>query len=60
MDPTSHSRPARRGTGTSAYIVPADDSVAILLTQVELGGPDGGVVLETFWTAAAAQLGHDA
>jgi CubicO group peptidase (beta-lactamase class C family) len=48
------------GTGTSAYVVPADASVAILLTQVELGGPDGGRVLETFWRAAAAHFGHDA
>ncbi len=48
------------GTGTSAYVVPADDSVAILLTQVELGGPEASAVLETFWTVAARQLGHAA
>lgn len=42
------------GTGTSAYAVPTDASIAILLTQVELGGPDSNHVLETFWTAAAA------
>jgi CubicO group peptidase (beta-lactamase class C family) len=47
------------GSGTSAYAVPADDSVAILLTQVELGGPQGSSVLESFWTAAAAHLGHN-
>ena len=47
------------GTGTSAYIVPADDSIAILLTQTELGGPGGAAVLETFWAAAAAKLGHN-
>jgi CubicO group peptidase (beta-lactamase class C family) len=47
------------GTGTSAYVVPADDSIAILLTQVQLGGPDGAPVLDTFARAAAAQLGHD-
>lgn len=47
------------GSGTSAYAVPADGSVAILLTQVELGGPQGSPVLETFWTAAAAHLGHN-
>ncbi len=46
------------GTGTSAYIVPADGSVAILLTQVQLGGPTGAAVLESFWTAAADHLGH--
>ncbi len=47
------------GTGTSAYVVPSDDTIAILLTQVELGGPDGAPVLDTFARAAAAQLGHD-
>ncbi len=29
------------GTGTSAHVVPSDDSVAVLLTQVELGWPHG-------------------
>ncbi len=47
------------GTGTSAYITPSDDSIAILLTQTELGGPTGAAVLETFWNAAATQLGHN-
>ena len=47
------------GTGTSAYVVPADGSVAVLLTQVELGGPTGSQVIEGFWTAAAEHLGHD-
>lgn len=46
------------GTGTSAHIVPSDGSIAIVLTQVELGGPTGAAVLETFWTAAATKLGH--
>jgi CubicO group peptidase (beta-lactamase class C family) len=46
------------GTGTSAYAVPADGSIAILLTQVELGGPSASGVLESFWTAAASHLGH--
>jgi CubicO group peptidase (beta-lactamase class C family) len=46
------------GSGTSAYAVPADDSIAILLTQVELGGPTASGVLESFWTAAASHLGH--
>lgn len=44
------------GTGTSAYHVPVDGSVAILLTQIELQGPADAAVLETFWTAAAAHL----
>jgi CubicO group peptidase (beta-lactamase class C family) len=47
------------GTGTSAYVVPADGSVAVLLTQVELAGPTGSQVIERFWTAAAEHLGHD-
>ncbi len=46
------------GTGTSAYVVPADDTVAILLTQVELTGPSGSRVIEDFWSAAAGHLGH--
>jgi CubicO group peptidase (beta-lactamase class C family) len=46
------------GTGTSAYALPADRSVAVLLTQVELGGPTGSRVIESFWAAAAAHLGH--
>ena len=41
------------GTGTSAHVVPADDSLTILLTQVELDGPAGTAVLESFWSAAA-------
>ena len=48
------------GTGTSAYVVPSDDSVAILLTQVELAGPTGSTVIEGFWAAAAEHLGHHA
>jgi CubicO group peptidase (beta-lactamase class C family) len=47
------------GTGTSAYVVPSDDSIAILLTQRELGGPAGNPVLESFWAAAATELGHN-
>jgi CubicO group peptidase (beta-lactamase class C family) len=48
------------GTGTSAYVVPADGSVAVLLTQVELAGPTGSQVIEGFWAAAARHLGHAA
>ncbi len=44
------------GTGTSAYVVPAERSVAVLLTQVELGGPTGSQVIEGFWSAAAEHL----
>jgi CubicO group peptidase (beta-lactamase class C family) len=46
------------GTGTSAYVVPPDGSVAVLLTQVELAGPTGSEVIEAFWTAAADHLDH--
>ena len=44
------------GTGTSAYVVPSDGSVAVLLTQVELSGPTGSQVIEGFWAAAAGHL----
>jgi CubicO group peptidase (beta-lactamase class C family) len=46
------------GTGTSAYHVPTDGTIAIVLTQTELGGPAGAPILETFWTAAATALDH--
>jgi CubicO group peptidase (beta-lactamase class C family) len=35
------------GTGTCAYVVPSDGSISILLTQTEVGGPGGALVLET-------------
>jgi hypothetical protein len=41
------------GPRTSAYPVPADNSIAILLTQSEIGGPMCAPILETFWAAAA-------
>jgi CubicO group peptidase (beta-lactamase class C family) len=47
------------GTGTSAYVLPADGSIAVLLTQVELAGPTGSEVIEGFWSAAAEHLRHD-
>jgi CubicO group peptidase (beta-lactamase class C family) len=46
------------GTGTSAHVVPADDSIAVLLTQVQLDGPTGSRVIEGFWAAAAEHLDH--
>ena len=46
------------GSGTSAHVVPSDGTVAILLTQTELGGPSGAAVLESFWSAAAPGPGH--
>lgn len=39
------------GTGTSAYVHPGHDTVAVLLTQVELGAPGIEDLLKTFWTA---------
>ena len=42
------------GTGTAAYADPRAGTVSILLTQVELGGPESAGVLEAFWTAAAS------
>lgn len=41
------------GTGTAAYVDPQHGSVSVILTQVELGGPNSTRVLESFWTAAA-------
>ncbi|KQV77920.1 hypothetical protein ASC64_03650 [Nocardioides sp. Root122] len=39
------------GTGTSAYVHPDRGTVAVLLTQVELGAPGIEDLLKTFWTA---------
>jgi CubicO group peptidase (beta-lactamase class C family) len=41
------------GTGTSAHVVPANGTVAILLTQREMTGPASTPMLHTFWTYAA-------
>jgi hypothetical protein len=41
-------------------VVPSDDSVAVLLTQIELGGPTGSQVIEGFWAAAAEHLTESA
>lgn len=43
------------GTGTSAHIVGSTGSVAILLTQVGVTGPESNALLHTFWTHAAAR-----
>ncbi len=42
------------GTGTSAYLVPATGSVAILLVQRGVDGPGSTELLEAFWRRAAA------
>lgn len=42
------------GSGTSAYVTPSTGTVAVLLTQLELAGPDAPVaLLESVWTHAA-------
>ncbi|MFJ3435684.1 serine hydrolase domain-containing protein [Streptomyces cyaneofuscatus] len=41
------------GTGTTAHIIPATGTVAVLLTQVELAGPVAPQVMRDFWTYAA-------
>lgn len=41
------------GTGTAAYVDRQHGTVSVILTQVELGGPDSTRVLESFWTATA-------
>jgi CubicO group peptidase (beta-lactamase class C family) len=41
------------GTGTSAHVVPATGTVAILLTQREMTGPASTPMLHAFWTYAA-------
>lgn len=41
------------GTGTSAHVVPATGSVAILLTQVALNDPVPPALLREFWRCAA-------
>ncbi|MET9879328.1 serine hydrolase domain-containing protein [Actinacidiphila glaucinigra] len=41
------------GTGTAAHITPATDTVAVLLTQVELTGPAAPGTMRAFWSYAA-------
>ncbi len=41
------------GTGNAAYVDPQHGMVSIILTQVELGGPEPADVFETFWEAAS-------
>ena len=45
------------GTGTSAHVVPATGTVAILLTQREMTGPESTPMLHAFWTYAADRTG---
>ncbi|MYX14898.1 serine hydrolase [Streptomyces sp. SID8374] len=41
------------GTGTTAHVIPATGTVAVLLTQMELAGPTAPQVMRDFWTYAA-------
>jgi CubicO group peptidase (beta-lactamase class C family) len=41
------------GTGTSAYVHPGSDVVAVLLTQVVIGSPGVEELLKAFWTYTA-------
>lgn len=40
------------GTGTTAHVVPASGTVAILLTQVQMTGPTPTPLMRDFWRAA--------
>ncbi|GHH81816.1 serine hydrolase [Streptomyces sulfonofaciens] len=41
------------GTGTSAHIIPATGTVAVLLTQVEMNSPTVPALMRDFWCRAA-------
>jgi CubicO group peptidase (beta-lactamase class C family) len=40
------------GTGTTAHVLPSANRVAILLTQVQMGGPTPTPLMRDFWKAA--------
>ena len=42
------------GTGTSAHVVRSQRRVALLFTQLQVGGPQTGDLLHEFWAYAAA------
>ncbi|WNI20704.1 serine hydrolase domain-containing protein [Streptomyces sp. ITFR-16] len=42
------------GTGTTAHLVPATGTVAIMLSQVELAGPTPPATMRDFWRYAAS------
>ena len=42
------------GTGTSAHVIPATSSVAVLLTPAMLAGPTDSERFERFWTYSTA------
>ncbi|MFJ7523620.1 serine hydrolase domain-containing protein [Streptomyces griseus] len=41
------------GTGTTAHVIPATGTVAVLLTQMKMTGPTAPGVMRDFWTYAA-------
>ncbi|PCG86054.1 serine hydrolase [Streptomyces sp. WZ.A104] len=41
------------GTGTTAHVIPATGTVAVLLSQMEMSGPTAPGVMRDFWTYAA-------
>jgi CubicO group peptidase (beta-lactamase class C family) len=41
------------GTGTAAHIVPADGTVTILLSQLQMAGPTPPALMRDFWRYAA-------
>lgn len=41
------------GTGTTAYLDPARDTVSILFTQLEMSGPTSPTLMRDFWQYAA-------
>ena len=40
------------GTGTTAHVSPATDTVGILLTQVQMAGPTSTPLMRRFWEYA--------
>jgi CubicO group peptidase (beta-lactamase class C family) len=43
------------GTGTAAHVIPARDTVAILLTPAMLAGPTDAARFERFWIYSTAE-----
>ena len=43
------------GTGTAAHVIPTTDTVSILLTQVERGGPASTPLLHDFFSCVGAR-----
>jgi CubicO group peptidase (beta-lactamase class C family) len=46
------------GTGTAAHITPSTGAVTILLSQLELAGPDTPPLIQDFWRYAASARGQ--